>query len=203
MSTHPVYNSIQVKIKEIYKVGWIFILIYKSILINTAIIQKTNTHPPRSYVAFPSQRNRQRNFQPTSERHQPHFFQGSPTSANRPLSHNNLQTIKMSVEAVNSKSIEAEAEEFLANPNFCKTFIIPKTEVHEELSISYTDIGCQPKTDEDAINIPTILFHPGMFATRLAIVLKHTMAEKLGVRVITADRYNHVYCNYQFFFLYF
>lgn len=51
---------------------------------------------------------------------------------------------------------------------------------HGDLTITYADIG-KPSTT-------TILFMPGMFASRYLSVLLHAIAESLNVRVLVVDR---------------
>lgn len=71
---------------------------------------------------------------------------------------------------------------------------IPATATHEALTVSYADVGRPPAgppapgggpgTDDG----PTVLFVPGMFASRYIGVYLHAVAEELGVRVLVVDR---------------
>lgn len=77
------------------------------------------------------------------------------------------------------------AAQYLAQDQFHRRFVLPATADHDELQVSYADVGRVPKPDEDA---PTVLFVPGMFASRYLGVWMHAIAEKLGVRVLIVDR---------------
>ena len=84
---------------------------------------------------------------------------------------------------------EAAAKEILSQPRYNRTFKLPKTASHDELTFSYLDMGKTPATDDESAHVPTILFMPGMFSTRFAYLTAYRVAEKYGVRVICPDRY--------------
>ena len=84
------------------------------------------------------------------------------------------------------KSPSSQAVEYISQACFHRRFILPATAEHEELPVTYADVGVFPETKRD--NVPTILFIPGMFATRYLGVLLHKIAAKIGVRVLVIDR---------------
>lgn len=49
-----------------------------------------------------------------------------------------------------------------------------------QLNITFADIGCK--------NGPTLLFMPGMFASRYLGIPLHVIAERAGVRLLVVDR---------------
>ena len=87
-------------------------------------------------------------------------------------------------------SPSSRAAEYIAQDRFHRRFILPATADHGELQVSYADVGrSTPKQgDVDGTHYPTILFIPGMFASRYLSVFMHAIAEKLGVRVLIVDR---------------
>jgi len=87
-----------------------------------------------------------------------------------------------------SDSPSSRAAEYIAQDRFHRRFILPATADHVELQVSYADVGRAPKQDGDDTHHPTILFIPGMFASRYLAVGMHAIAEKLGVRVLVVDR---------------
>lgn len=96
------------------------------------------------------------------------------------------------MEAVNLESAgnsqSMRAAEYLAQDWFHRRFILPATAEHDELQVSYADVGSAPKQGHDGSHFPTVLFIPGMFASRYLGVWMHAIAEKLGVRVLIIDR---------------
>lgn len=84
------------------------------------------------------------------------------------------------------KSPSSQALEYISQACFHRRFILPATAEHEELTVTYADVGISPETKRD--NVPTIIFIPGMFATRYLGVLIHQIAAKNGVRVLVIDR---------------
>lgn len=82
----------------------------------------------------------------------------------------------------------SRAAEYLAQDRFHQRFVLPATSDHGELQVSYADVGRTPKQDDDGTYHPTVLFIPGMFASRYLSVWMHAIAEKLGVRVVIVDR---------------
>lgn len=85
----------------------------------------------------------------------------------------------------NSSTDGAKASEYISHERFHRTFELPASEKHGELKVSYADVGC-PSNENRAS--PVILFIPGMFASRFISVSLHTIAVKLGVRVLVVDR---------------
>jgi hypothetical protein len=85
-------------------------------------------------------------------------------------------------------SPSSRAAEYIAQDRFHRRFILPATADHGELQVSYADVGCTPKQGDHSTHYPTILFLPGMFASRYLSVFMHAIAEKLGVRVLMVDR---------------
>lgn len=76
---------------------------------------------------------------------------------------------------------------YLSNERFHRRFTLPATDQHDDLIVSYADVGRAPGNDPRTT--PTILFIPGMFASKyLGIYPMHAIGEKLGVRVLIVDR---------------
>jgi hypothetical protein len=94
--------------------------------------------------------------------------------------------------AISSESVgdspSSRAAEYIAHDRFHRRFILPATADHGELQVSYADVGRTPKQGDEGTHHPTILFIPGMFASRYLSVFMHAIAEKLGVRVLVLDR---------------
>ncbi|KAL1883298.1 hypothetical protein Daus18300_000356 [Diaporthe australafricana] len=82
----------------------------------------------------------------------------------------------------------SRAAEYLAQDQFHRRFTLPGTADHGELQVSYADVGRAPDQGDGGTHHPTILFIPGMFASRYLGVWMHAIAEKLGVRVLVVDR---------------
>ncbi|KAH8700428.1 hypothetical protein BGW36DRAFT_374118 [Talaromyces proteolyticus] len=78
------------------------------------------------------------------------------------------------------------ALEYISQRHFHERFIIPRTANHEELPITYADVGIRPETTCD--HVPTFLYIAGMFGSRYMGVHIHAIAKKIGVRVIIVDR---------------
>lgn len=100
-----------------------------------------------------------------------------------------LSTMAAVHPASTGDSPSSRAAEYLAQDRFHRRFIQPATADHGELQVSYADVGCAPKQGDDGTQHPTILFIPGMFASRYLSVWMNAIAEKLGVRVLVVDRY--------------
>ena len=81
------------------------------------------------------------------------------------------------------------AATYLSHPRFNRTYTFPASPTHPELQISYADVGRQPSSSISSDDIPTVLFVPGMFATRLSDVGLHPIAERSGARIVVVDRY--------------
>lgn len=102
-----------------------------------------------------------------------------------------LQTSTMaevSPESAGEAPPSTRAAQYLAQDQFHRRFVLPATADHGELQVSYADVGRVPKPGEDGTHHPTILFIPGLFASRFLGVWMHAVAEKLGVRVLIVDR---------------
>lgn len=93
----------------------------------------------------------------------------------------------MASSAVADDTAKARALEYISNPRFHQRYVLPANADHGDLVFSYADIG-----REASPGLPTVLFMPGMFASRYLGVYLHVMADKLGVRLIVVDRY--VFC---------
>ncbi|KAF7590645.1 hypothetical protein BBP40_002597 [Aspergillus hancockii] len=85
-----------------------------------------------------------------------------------------------------SNSPRAFALRYISNTRFHRRFNLPATTDHDTLTVTYADIGSVPEPMNRST--PTILFMPGMFASRYIGVFMHAIAEKLGVRVVIVDR---------------
>lgn len=87
-----------------------------------------------------------------------------------------------------SDSPSSRAAEYLAQDRFHRRFVLPAAADHSELQVSYADVGRTPRQGDHGTHCPTVLFIPGMFASRYLSVWMHAIAEKLGVRVLIVDR---------------
>lgn len=85
-------------------------------------------------------------------------------------------------------SLSSRAAEYLAQDRFHQRFALPATADHGDLQVSYADVGRAPEQTDGSTHHPTVLFIPGMFASRYLSVMMHAIAEKLGVRVLIVDR---------------
>jgi hypothetical protein len=74
---------------------------------------------------------------------------------------------------------------YVSNSRFHRCFTIEATATHGHLKVSYGEYG-RERTELE--NPPTLLLMPGMFSSRYLGLCLHTVAEKLGVRVIVVDR---------------
>ncbi|KAH6871613.1 hypothetical protein B0T10DRAFT_500399 [Thelonectria olida] len=91
--------------------------------------------------------------------------------------------------SVNTESPGSDALRYVSDPRFHRTFTLPASSGHhDDLIVSYADLGRAPDPDGTAPAPPTVLFMPGMFASRYLGVAMHVVAEKLGVRVLVVDR---------------
>ena len=86
-------------------------------------------------------------------------------------------------------STSSPAVTYLSHPRFNQTHTFPASPTHPELQLSYADVGRQPSPSISSDDIPTVLFIPGMFATRFSAVWLHHIAERSGARVVVVDRY--------------
>lgn len=85
-------------------------------------------------------------------------------------------------------SPRSKALRLISNSRFHRTFTLPATPDHDELTITYADAGHDPEHPDDR-DSTTILFMPGMFSSRYHGIPVHVVAEKLDVRVLVIDRY--------------
>jgi hypothetical protein len=85
-------------------------------------------------------------------------------------------------------SLRSRALSYISNDRFHRRFELPATADHDALTVSYADVGRVPDPTSTSPQPPTILFMPGMFASRYLGVALHAIAEKLGVRVLVVDR---------------
>ena len=86
---------------------------------------------------------------------------------------------------------DTEGAEYLKLPGFHRRFTLPATVDHGALQVGYSDLGRQPtQLDGQASSShPTILFMPGMYASRYSGALLDVIGKKIGVRILTVDRY--------------
>jgi hypothetical protein len=87
-------------------------------------------------------------------------------------------------------SVTAKAEAYVAQEQFHQKFVVPPSDNHDGLTISYADVGCgiSGESGTAGTETPVILFFPGVFASRYIGVWFHKPALKLGVRVLAIDR---------------
>lgn len=70
-----------------------------------------------------------------------------------------------------------------------REFTLPATAMHDALTVSYADVGRLPEPGSElGTDELTVLFMPGMFASRYVGIFLHAVAEKLGFRVLVVDR---------------
>ncbi|KAE8381251.1 Alpha/Beta hydrolase protein [Aspergillus bertholletiae] len=86
----------------------------------------------------------------------------------------------------NPNSPRAIALRYISHARFHRHYTHPATADHDSLTVTYADAGSTPSPATPSP--PTILFMPGMFASRYLGVFIHAIAEKLGVRVLIVDR---------------
>lgn len=81
--------------------------------------------------------------------------------------------------------------DFIHDDRMHRELTLPATAKHDALNVSYADVGQLPAPSGagSVADHPTVLFIPGMFASRFLSLTLHTIAEKLGVRVLVVDRY--------------
>lgn len=96
--------------------------------------------------------------------------------------------VEVSPESAAGNSAPLRAADYLAQDRFHRRFVLPAAADHAELQVSYADVGRTPGPGQDGTHHPTVLFIPGMFASRYLSVWMHAIAEKLGVRVLIVDR---------------
>lgn len=83
--------------------------------------------------------------------------------------------------------------DLIHNDRMHRELTLPATSTHDALNVSYADVGQLPEPPSAAASAtdsdhPTVLFIPGMFASRFLGLHLHTIAKKLGVRVLVVDR---------------
>ena len=79
--------------------------------------------------------------------------------------------------------IQEHVIELVSPIKFHQSFILPATDTHGALKVSYAVSGIP--VGEDA---PTIMFCGGMFGSRWMAVFNDFLATKVGVRVLYIDR---------------
>jgi hypothetical protein len=80
----------------------------------------------------------------------------------------------------------SDVDSYVSNPRFSQRFTLPATSDHDELIFSYGEYGLSPGPENQ--NPPTLLFIPGLFASRHLGLFLHVVAERHGVRVLVVDR---------------
>lgn len=90
--------------------------------------------------------------------------------------------------AADSNSARSNAHLYISQSRFHQRFTLPATADHESLTISYADVGQATNQNSPDPHTPTILFIPGMFASRYFGIYLHAIGEKLGVRILIVDR---------------
>jgi hypothetical protein len=86
-------------------------------------------------------------------------------------------------------SARSQALQYIANDRFHQHFTLPATADHGALTVSYADVGhAGPEAPGLHPQPPTIIFLPGMFASRYLGIPLHEVAKNLGVRMLVVDR---------------
>ncbi|CAN8096731.1 unnamed protein product [Discula destructiva] len=82
------------------------------------------------------------------------------------------------------------ALDFVKDDRMNREFTLPATATHDALNVSFADVGRlpEPPLAASSADLPTVLFIPGMFASRYIGPHLHDIADKLGVRVLVVDR---------------
>jgi len=78
---------------------------------------------------------------------------------------------------------EEQAISIIAPRKFHQIFIVPATDKHGRLKVTYAVLGKQ-----DGDDVPTIMFCGGMFGMRWQGIYFDWLAEKEGVRMLIVDR---------------
>jgi hypothetical protein len=78
--------------------------------------------------------------------------------------------------------LESRANERIKQEKFNRSFTLPATDAHGELSLTYGVGGL------DSIDAPTILFIGGMLGGRYLASMFDYVAMKRGMRVVVTDR---------------
>jgi predicted membrane channel-forming protein YqfA (hemolysin III family) len=89
-----------------------------------------------------------------------------------------------------SKSLDDTILEYISHIRFHQKFILPATETHGPLRITYSLVGVEGERSEDA---PVMLWCGGMFETRWVSTLYHSWAAKEGLRILRVDRYVSIF----------
>ncbi|PYH48651.1 alpha/beta fold hydrolase [Aspergillus saccharolyticus JOP 1030-1] len=76
--------------------------------------------------------------------------------------------------------------EFTAQKRFHQRFVLPATEDHGPIAVTYADVG--PRQNEDGSPVPVILAVPGMAGSRLWLYHQDHLANVIGVRLLSIDR---------------
>ncbi|KAH8879370.1 hypothetical protein GQ53DRAFT_756098 [Thozetella sp. PMI_491] len=80
------------------------------------------------------------------------------------------------------KELQSRAEEYVKQEKFTRTFKLPATAQHAELTVSYAIGGV------DSPSAPTVLFISGMYGGRFLASFADYPAEKMGMRAVVVDR---------------
>ena len=84
-----------------------------------------------------------------------------------------------------TRSPSSFAASYVSNSRFHRCFTIEPTSTHGPLNVTYGEYGREP--DKNGAT-PTLMFLPGMLASRYIGICPHKIAEKWGVRVLVVDR---------------
>ena|ERR1700712_4288212 len=79
-------------------------------------------------------------------------------------------------------NLESRASEFMTQEKFNRSFMLPATEAHGELSVSYAVGGL------DSADAPTTLFIGGMLGGRYLASIADYIGTKRGMRIVVTDR---------------
>lgn len=77
---------------------------------------------------------------------------------------------------------KADVSAFCCANRFHQSFMLPATDGHPQLRVTYAIAGC---STSDA---PTMFFAGGMFGLRYQAYDVHHLAETMGVRIVYIDR---------------
>lgn len=78
--------------------------------------------------------------------------------------------------------LESRASEYIMQEKFNRSFTLPATEAHGELSVTYAVGGL------DSADAPTMLFIGGMLGGRYMASIADYIGTKRGMRIVVTDR---------------
>ena len=78
--------------------------------------------------------------------------------------------------------LESRASEYITQEKFNRSFTLPATEAHGELSVTYAVGGL------DSVDAPTMLFIGGLLGGRYLGSNADYIVTKLGMRIVVTDR---------------